>query len=88
MVAEDIGTGTIPADLAAILVAHSQTVHEDGTDRTPEERLGRAIHSFLAQLASGVDLIPGLERATMVRIDPDRRVLLLHSLLSVQVNVY
>ena len=54
----------------------------------PEERLGRVINSFLVQLASGVDLVPSLERVTMVGLDPYERVLLLHSLFSVQVNVY
>ena len=49
-----MGTGTIPAELTAILVAHSQTVRKDGTARTPEECSVRGIHSFLAQLASGV----------------------------------
>ena len=46
------------------------------------------IHSFLAELASEVDLVPSLEQVTMVVIDPDGRVLLMHSLFSVQVNVY
>ena len=50
--------------------------------------MGRVIDSFLAELASGVVLVPGLERVTMVGIEPDRRVLLLKSLFSVQVNVY
>ena len=88
LVAEDPGTGEIPADLVAILAAHYRTVREDGTARIPEERSGRVIHSFLAQLVSGVNLFPGLERVTMVGIEPDRRVLLLKSLFSVQVNVY
>ena len=47
LVLETLGTGKIPADLAAILVAHSQTVSKDGTARTPEECMGRGLHSFL-----------------------------------------
>ena len=46
------------------------------------------IHYFLAELASEVDLVPGLERVTIVGIDPDGRVLLMKSLISVRVNVY
>ena len=47
-------------------MAHSQTVREDGTARTLEERLDQVIHSFLSQLVSGVDLVLGLERVKMV----------------------
>ena len=87
-VVEALGTGEISAELAVILVTHSQTVHEDRTAYTPEERLVWVIHSFLAQISSRVDLVPGLERVTMVGIDPGGRVLLMHSLFSVRVNVY
>ena len=84
LVAEALGTGAIPDELAAILAAHYQTVHEYRTDRMPEERSIRLIHSVLAQLASGMDLVPGLERVTAVGINPDGKVLLMHSLFSVQ----
>ena len=40
-VAEVLGTGSIPAELAAILAEHSRTVCKDGLARTPEERTGR-----------------------------------------------
>ena len=65
-VKEALGTGAIPAELAPILAAYSQTVRKDGTARTLEERLVQVIHSFLAQLVSGVDLVPRLERVKMV----------------------
>ena len=87
-VSGDLGTGAILAKLAAILAAHSRTVCKDGTTCTPEERSGRVIHSFLPQLAMGVDLIPGLERVTVVGIDPDEWVLLMQLLFSVQVTIY
>ena len=61
LVPEAMGTGAILSELAAILAAHSQTVCEDGMARTLEERLGRVIHSFLEQIASEVDLVPGLQ---------------------------
>ena len=88
MVTEALGTGAIPAELAAILAAHSQPVREDGTACTLEECSGQVIHSFQAQIASGVDPVPGMERVTAVILGPDRRVLLIHSLFSVWVNVY
>ena len=56
-------------------------------DQILEERSVRVIHSFLAQLASGADLVPGLEQVTMVGIDPGGRVLLMHSIFSVRVNI-
>ena len=86
--AEALGNGAIPAELATILAAHSRTVREDGTACTLEVRSVRVIHYLLAELASGVAPIPSLERAKTVRLDPDGRVLLMHSLFSVQVNVY
>ena len=48
----------------------------------------RVTHSFLEKLLSGVVPVPGLERVTMVRLNPDGRVLLIFSLFSVRVNVY
>ena len=60
----------------------------DGTPRTPEEQLGRGINSFLAHLALGEVLVPGLERVTLVGVDPDGRVHTMSSLFSVRVNVY
>ena len=88
LVAEALGTGEILAELAAILVAHSQTVRKDGTDLTPETHSGRGIQSFLVQLALGVDLVTGMEQVAVVGVDPDGRVHLIQLLFSVQVNVY
>ena len=87
-VAEALGTRSIPAKLAAILAVQSRTACDDGTALTPEKRLGRGIHYFLSQLASGVDPVPGLKRLTVVGVDPDRRVHLMHSLFSFWFNVY
>ena len=86
-VAEALGTKAIPADLSIILALHSRTVREDGAACTLEVRLGQVIHSFLAELASEVDLVPGLERVTIAGLDPDGRVLLMHSILSLQGNI-
>ena len=83
-----MGTGEIPAELAATLAAHSLTACEFGAALTPAKRSGRGIHSFLAHLKSGVDPVPGLDRVTVVRVDPDRRVHLMHSLFSFRVELY
>ena len=88
LVAEALETGEILAELAAILAEHSRTVCEDGTARTPEVISFRVFHSFQAELASEVGLVPGLKRVAMVGLDLDGRVFLMHSLFSIQVNVY
>ena len=40
--------------------------------------MGRVIDSFLAELASGVVPVPGLELVTMVVLDLDGKVILMH----------
>ena len=87
-VAEVLGTGSIPAELAAILAEHSRTVRKDGTARTPEKRTARGLHDFLSNLALGKVPVPGLEKVTLVGVDEDGRVHLMHLLFSVRVNVY
>ena len=88
LVAEDLKTEVIPAELATILVTHSQTICMDRAALTPEKRSGRGIHSFLAQLTSGVDPVPVLERVTVVRVNPGGRVNIMHLLFSVRVELY
>ena len=46
------------------------------------------MHSFLAQLVSGVDPFPGLERVVVVGGDPDGRVHLMHLILFVRVYLH
>ena len=53
-----------------------------------KKRSGWGIHSFLAQLASGVDLFPGLEQVTLVGVDPDGIMHLTHLLFYVRVDIY
>ena len=83
LVAEALGNIVIPAELSAILVDRFWMVWEDGAALPSEKHLGQGIHSFLVHIFSGVDHIPGLERVTLVGVDPDIVVHLLHSLLSV-----
>ena len=86
-VVEALGTGEIPAELSAILVAAFRTVHKDGAARSSEKRLGRGIHSFLAQLALVVDPIHGLEQVTLVGVDPYEMVHFMHFLISIRVDI-
>ena len=60
----------------------------DETARTPEECLGWGLHSFLEHLTLGEVPVPGLEQVTLVGIDKDGRVHLMHLLFSVCVDVY
>ena len=59
-VAEVLKPRSIPAELAAILAEHSQTICKDGTERNPEERMGRGLNAFLSHLALGEVPFPGL----------------------------
>ena len=52
-VAEALSIGTILVELFTILAAHTRTIRKDGTARTPEERMGRGLHSFLLHLMLG-----------------------------------
>ena len=88
LVAEALGTGAIPAELSAILAARFQMVREDEEEITWDKRSDRDIQSYLVKLVLGVELIPGLELVTLVRVDLDRIVHLMHSLFSVWVNTY
>ena len=45
------------------------------------------MHSFLSHLALGEVPVPGLERVTLVGVDKDGRVRLMHSLFSLCVDV-
>ena len=87
-VAEDLGTGHIPGKISTILAGRFRTIFEDGSALPSDKRSGRGIHSFLAQLAWRVDHVPGLERLILVGVDPNIMVHLLHSLLSVPVDLY
>ena len=62
-VAEVLGTGSIPAELAEILAEHSLTVRKYGSAHTPEERTGQGLHALLLYLALGEVPVPGLERS-------------------------
>ena len=52
------------------------------------KRLGREIHYFLAHLTLRVDLIPIMEQLTLVRVNTDRMVHLVHLLFSVRDDIY
>ena len=88
LVAKALGTGAIPAKLSAILADRFRTVREDGESLSLEKRLVRGVHSFLAQLKSVVEIVPRLEQVTLVRINSDVMLHLMHLVLSVWVDMY
>ena len=55
---------------------------------TLDKRSGRGIHSFLAQVVSGVEPSPGLERVLIIGVYQDETVHLLYLLFSVLVDLY
>ena len=75
---EALGAGVIPAEFAEVLVAHFRTVCKDRAALLAEKLSGRGIHSFMAQLGSEEDPVPGLEQVTLVGVDPYGMVHLMH----------
>ena len=60
LVVKALGTGAIPGDLSGILWSSFWMVREDGAAPSSDKLLGWGVHSFQAQLTSGVNHIPGL----------------------------
>ena len=88
LVVEVLGTGAIPSNIFRILAGRFWEVHEDGMDLPPDKRSGQGIQPFLAQLASGVDHIPGLEQFSLIGVDQNGTVHLLYYLFYVLVELY
>ena len=86
--AETLGTGAIPGELFAILTACFRAVCKYGAALPSDKRFFRVIRSFVAQLVPGVALIPGLDRVTLLGVDPEGMVHLFHSLFSVLFDLY
>ena len=80
--------GRLPDDLVAELSAGFRFTKEYGGPLSTEKRSGRGVHSFLVHLASGVATVSGFKRVILLQVDPDRTVHVLHSLLSLLVNLY
>ena len=87
-VGEVLGTGRLPDNIVAELLAWFQGTKEDGGTLYLEKRSVRGVNSFLAHLASGVDPVPGFDRVGLLQVDPDGTVHVLHSILSVPVDLY
>ena len=75
-------------DLVAALSSQFRVTKEDGGPLSPDKRSGWGVHLFLAHLASGVDLVPGVERMGLLQIDPDETLHILHSMSSVLFDLY
>ena len=87
-VREVLRTGRIPDDLVKTLLERFRVKREDGGYLSKEKYSGRGVHSFLAQLASRVDPVPGFEQVALFQVDPDITAHLLHSLFSVPSGLY
>ena len=88
LVTEALGTGAIPSDLSAIPASHFREVRKGGMALPPDKRSGRGIHSFLAQLESGVNQIHGLEWVSLIGVNQGGTVNPLQSLFSAPVHLY
>ena len=53
-----------------------------------ERRSRRPLHAFLSHLASWPDSVPGIEQLTLLGVDQDGKVHLMHMLFSVLVGLY
>ena len=80
LVGEVLGIGRIPDTLIKILASRFWMVRGDGGGGglSTDKLTGRCLYSFPVHLASGVDLIPGLEHMSLLGVDPDGTVHLLH----------
>ena len=61
---------------------------EEGGTLSLEKRSVQVVHSFLAHLVSGVDLVPGFEQVGLLQVSPDVVVHVLHSMFSVPFDLY
>ena len=88
LVGEVPGTGRLLDNLVAELSNRFQVMKENGGPLSPEKRSNRGVYSFLSHLASRVYPVPGFEWVVLLQVDPDGIVHVLHSLLSVPVDLY
>ena len=87
-VGEVLRTVRLPDELVEALLGRFQTIQEEGGQPTTERRTGRSLHSFLSHLASWFEPVLGLERLSLLEVDQDLTVHLLHLLFSVPVDLY
>ena len=83
-----LGTGRNPDDLVGALLDRFQATWEDDGGLSLELRTWRGLHAFLRHITSGVDPVPGMERLTLLGVDRDDTMDLLHLLFSIPVGPY
>ena len=69
-------------------IYQSQVTREEGGPLSAELNSGRGLHDFLGHLAYRVDPAAGLEHLTLLGVDRDGTVHILHSFFSVPVGPY
>ena len=83
-----LGTSSLPGNLVKALSERFRDMREEVVSLLTEKRSGRGVHSFLAHIASGVDMVPGFEGVAILQVDLDGTVHLMHLLFSVPVGMY
>ena len=88
LVGEVLGTGQLPDNLVEDLLDWFQFAGEEGGSLSTELSSGRWLHAFLGNLYSRVDPSSVLERLSLLGVDRDRTVDVLHLFFSVPVGKY
>ena len=83
-----LGTRLLPNYLIRTLSDRFQVTREGGGGISLELRAGRGLHTFLGHLASRVDPVLGLDHLTLLGVNWDGTVYLLHPFFSVTVDPY
>ena len=78
LVVEDLGTGQLPEELVEARLGWFQDTKEDCGMLLAEWHKGRGVLAFLIHLASRVDPVSGFSRITLLGVDWDGMVKILH----------
>ena len=81
-------TGGLPDKLVRALSAWFKVTWKDGGPLLSKIRSGRGLHALIRHLASRVDPIPGLNHPTLLGVNPDGTVHILHLFFFVPVVPY
>ena len=78
LVGEVLNTNQITNALIKILMSRLQTVREDVGALSNDKRAGWSLHSFLSHLVLGVNPAPGLDQLSLLGVNQEGTVHLLH----------
>ena len=83
-----LGLADSPEILLDVFRVGSESPGKRGGGLSSERRAGRGIHAFLGHLAYRADLVPGMEFLTLLGVNQDGTVHLLHSFFSILIGQY